>query len=153
MNTQMQMFITADWEQDQSVVTQIEQWNQKQGEKYLISKDLELLEDMEGEWFCFAKACLRQAIQETDIFLFVVGEDTLSVKEGCCPFCENYRSFSGNCAHGRITDKRGFLEFQCAVAKELHKKIIVLYHMDFVDKSKCPQLIREIGQHIAMQMV
>lgn len=144
------IYITADWEQDQSVVNQIEQWNQNQGGNYLISRDFDLLDDMEGEWFCFAKATLKQAIQECDIFLLVVGEDTISVKEGSCSLCENYRSFSGNCAHGRITDKRGFLEFQCAVAKELNKKIVVLYIMDFVDKSKCPQVIREIGQHMTM---
>lgn len=144
------IYITADWEQDQSVVNQIEQWNQIQDEKYLISKDLDLLDDMEGEWSCFAKASLKQAIQETDVFLLVVGEETLSVKEGSCLFCENYRKFSGNCAHGRITDKKGFLEFQCAVAKELNKKIVVLYTMDFVDKSKCPQVIREIGQHMTI---
>lgn len=146
----MKMYIVADWEQDQSAVNQIEQWNKKQGGKYLISKDWELLEDLEGEWSCFAKAQLKREIQETDIFLLVVGEETLSVNEGGCLFCENYRSFSGNCAHGRITDKRGFLEFQCAVAAELHKEKIVVYHMDFVDKAKCPQVLREIGQHMIM---
>ena len=147
------MYITADWEEDQSVVTQIERWNQKQGGTYLILKDVDLLDEMEGEWSCFAKASLKQAIQECDIFLLVVGEETLSVKEGSCSLCENYRSFSGNCAHGRITDKRGFLEYQCALAKELNKKIIVLYALDCVDKSKCPQVVREIGVHMAMYMM
>ena len=150
MNTQIKIHIAADWEQDLSVVNQIEKWNQTQGGKYLISRDLDLLDDMEGEWFCFIKTNLKQAIQESDIFLLIVGEDTISVKEGSCSLCENYRAFSGNCAHGRITDKKGFLEFQCAVAKELNKKIVVLYTMDFVDKSKCLQVIREIGQHMTM---
>ncbi len=150
MNTQIKIHTAADWEQDLSVVNQIEKWTQSQSGKYLISRDLDLLDDMEGEWFCFAKASLKQAIDESDIFLLVVGEETLSVMEGSCSLCENYRSFSGNCAHGRVTDKRGFLEFQCATAKELNKKIIVLYSMNVVDKSKCPQVIRELGQHIAM---
>ena len=142
------MYITADWEENQSVVNQIERWNQKQGEKYKIFKDLDLLDEMEGEWSCFVKVSLKQVIEECDIFLLVVGEDTLLVKEGSCSLCENYRSFSGNCMHGRSADKRGFLEFQCAVAKELNKKIIVLYDMDMLDKTKCPEGIREIGQHI-----
>ena len=150
MNKQMKMYIVADWEQDQSAVDQIEQWNQTQGKKYLISKDVDLLDDMEGEWSCFAKSSLKMAIQETDIFILVVGEETISVNEGACSFCENYRSFSGNCAHGRITDKRGFLEFQCAVAKEFQKKIIVIYNFGDVDKAKCPQVIREIGLHMVI---
>ena len=73
MNTQIKIHTAADWEQDLSVVNQIEKWTQSQSGKYLISRDLDLLDDMEGEWFCFAKASLKQAIDESDIFLLVVG--------------------------------------------------------------------------------
>lgn len=153
MKVGTKIHIAADWEEDQSAVNQIYKWNEEQEEVFSLTDSSELLEDMESEWSCFAKTVLKSKVQEADIFLLVVGEDTISVKEGGCPLCENYRSFSGNCAHGRTTDKRGFIEFQCAMALEFNKKIIVLYHADSIDKSKCPFVIRETGSHFAMKSV
>ncbi len=153
MSVKTKIHIAADWEQDQSAVRQIYEWNRKEGEKFFLSDDSEALEDMDSEWACFVKKSLQCKIQETDIFLLVVGDETNSVQEGSCLFCENYRNFSGNCAHGRTADKRGLIEFQCVQAIESNKKIVVLYHAVSVDKLKCPWLLRDHGIHFAMKVV
>ena len=143
MDTQVKVHITADWENDQSVVDQIIKWNQDQGEPFSMEDSSNILEDMESEWSCFVRETLKEKIQKTDIFLLIMGEQTNLVQDGSCFFCENYRGFSGVCAHGRTADTRGIIEFQCDMAREFQKKIVVVDATKPIDRGEFFKLLVE----------
>ena len=153
MEQKVKIHIAADWEEDQSAVNQLYKWNREINEKFDMSDDSELADLLDGDWACSVKAVVKNKIVESDVFVLVVGDDTISVRDGSCPLCENYRSFSGNCAHGRTADKRSFIEFECELAVEAEKKIVVIYKDAFIDKAKCPLAVRELGQHISVSEV
>ncbi len=45
---------------------------------------------------------------------------------------------------------RSYIRYECEKAIESGIKIIVLYKSTKVDKSKCPEVVKNIGMHIAM---
>lgn len=48
-------------------------------------------------------------------------------------------------ARGHSVDYRGFIKYECDKAVEAGIKIIVLYKAACVNKSKCPEAVKNIG--------
>jgi len=48
-------------------------------------------------------------------------------------------------------DTRSYIDFECAKAIRDGLKIIVLYKSTMVNKSKCPEIIRNYGVHVPMK--
>ena len=46
-------------------------------------------------------------------------------------------------------DFRSFVEYECEKASRDGLKIVVIYNYAQVDKSKCPEVLRSKGKHVA----
>ncbi len=53
------------------------------------------------------------------------------------------------CYRGHSVDFRSFVKYECDYAYNKIPKIIVLYNYAYVDKEKCPQILRSSGKHLA----
>jgi hypothetical protein len=83
------------------------------------------------------------------IFLLIVGANTNTVTKGSCQYCD-YRTQYGICAKKLISmDTRSFIQYECEKAAKDGLKIIVLYNYANVDRSKCPEAVRNRGEHLA----
>ena len=49
-----------------------------------------------------------------------------------------------------IIDYRSYVEYECEKAIRDGLEIIVLYNAATVNKSKCPDVIKNVGTHVAM---
>ena len=62
----------------------------------------------------------------------------------------SYNNWGKYCARGHSLDYRSYIEYECDKAVEAGIKIVVLYNAGRVDKNKCPQALRNCGNHIPM---
>lgn len=101
---------------------------------------------------CVIKRSLKQRLDVSKTFVLVVGANTNSVRAGQCTYCSGYRSYwsSASCSHGYSVDNRSYIEYECQKAKEAGIKIVVLYNYYSVDKSKCPEILRDASIHLPM---
>ena len=83
-------------------------------------------------------------------FVLIVGNNTNKITKGGCQNCESYNSHTYSCARGHSVDYRSYIKYECDKTVEADLKIIVLYNDIKIDKSKCPEVVRNIGIHKAM---
>ena len=81
-------------------------------------------------------------------FVLIVGKDTKNLTKGACRYCSSYVSAWGICYHSNNVDQRSYIQFECEKAIRDGMKIIVIYNYANVDKSKCPDCIKNYGIHI-----
>src|SRR5699024_10487126 len=78
------------------------------------------------------------------------GENTNSVTKGSCRYCGKYNSYMENCKNGYSIDFRSYIKYECYIGVEANIKIIVLYKSTYVNKTKCPEILKNRGIHIPM---
>ena len=83
-------------------------------------------------------------------FVLIVGNGTNTVTKGSCKYCYNYNSNYMNCNNGHSVDYRSYIKYECEKAVEAGITIIVLYKSTYIDKSKCPDILRNKGKHKQM---
>lgn len=83
-------------------------------------------------------------------FVLIVGNNTNKITKGGCQNCGSYNSHTYSCARGYSVDYRSYIKYECDKAVEAGIKIIVLYNDTKIDKSKCPEVVRNIGTHKTM---
>ena len=76
--------------------------------------------------------------------------NTKSVRSGSCQYCGSYKSYAYTCSRGHSLDYRSYVEYECEKAIRDGLEIIVLYNAATVNKSKCPDVIKNVGTHVAM---
>ena len=81
--------------------------------------------------------------------MLVVGDKTKTATKGSCQFCSRYSSFWGSCLASGTPSFKSFITYECEKAVRDGLKIIVLYNSTIVQKSKCPDVIKDVGKHIA----
>ncbi len=154
-------YLAGDWTNDQDAIKQIQKWNE--GDKWSLHfNDVhKLTQSSDASNNCSIKESLRKRLMISKKFVLVVGDKTNELKSGAChlcPYCE--RRYEGinlkySCKHNLPIDNRSFVEYECEMAKLDYDndkmEIIVLYNSDKVDKSKCPEILRNIGIHIPMK--
>lgn len=62
----------------------------------------------------------------------------------------SYNSHTYACAKGYSVDFRSFIKYECDKAVAASIKIIVLYKSATVQKTKCPEAVRNMGVHAPM---
>jgi len=146
-------YIAADWDGDKNAIEQLHKWND--GMKWSLSftdaHDLTLARD--SSLNCSIKASLAKRMDSSKTFVLIVGNGTKSRKAGECTYCVNYNN--GKCITGHTVSNDSFIEYECkkAVRDREYLKIVVLYNAATVDKSKCPDVIKEFGTHAPMQKI
>ena len=142
-------YIAGDWTGDKDLIDALYYWNDS--DKWALSfvDAHELTQARDTSLPCSIKRSLQERLEASKTFVLIVGENTNILTKGSCQYCSNYSSFSRQCLHGMTVDYRSFIQYECQKADRDGIKIVVLYNSTIVHKSKCPEVLRSKGQHIA----
>ena len=99
---------------------------------------------------CSIKSSLATRLDVSKTFVLIVGNNTKTVRSGSCRYCSSYNSWTQRCARGRNVDYCSYIEYECEKAIRDGLRIVVLYNAGSVDKSQCPDSIKNYGTHVAM---
>lgn len=143
-------YIAAEWTGDKDAVDQLIKWNNSNywGLSFNDAHDLQQARD--GSLNCSIKKSLKGRLDASKTFVLIVGANTKSVRNGSCQYCDSYNSHTTACAKGYYVDYRSYIEYECNTAVSDAIKIVILYNAATIDKSKCPDNIKNIGTHKAM---
>lgn len=143
-------YIAADWSGDKDAVDQLYKWNDNDHWSLSFTDAHELTQARDGSLNCSIKKSLSTRLDASKTFVLIVGSDTKTVRSGSCQYCGSYNSWTAYCARGNSVDYRSYIEYECEKAVRDNIKIVVLYNAATVDKSKCPDAIKNVGTHVAM---
>ena len=143
-------YIAADWSGDEDAVNQLHKWNDSNYWSLSFTDAHELTQARDGSLNCNIKASLGTRFDSSKTFVLIVGSDTKTVRSGGCQYCNSYNSHTYSCAKWYSVDYRSYIEYECEKAICDGLKIVVLYNAATVDKSKCPDAIKNVGTHAAM---
>lgn len=143
-------YIAADFDHDKDAVDQLYKWNNSKYWSLSFTDAHELHTSSDTSLYCSIKSSLKERMDASKTFVLIVGKYTDTITKGGCQNCGSYNSYTYACARGHHVDYRSYIEFECEKAVEAGIKIIVLYNASKVDKTKCPEKVRDIGTHAAM---
>lgn len=143
-------YIAADWSGDKDAVDQLHKWNDSSHLSLTFTDAHELTQARDESLNCSIKTSLATRLDASKTFILIVGTDTKIVRSGSCQYCASYNSWTSSCARGNAVDYRSYIEYECEKAIRNGVKIVVLYNAATVDKSKCPDSIKNVGIHLAM---
>ncbi len=146
-------YIAADWDGDKDAINELYKWNESDhwGLSFVNVHDFKQAKDT--SFPCTIKNSLHERMNMSKVFILIVGQNTDTVTKGSCRYCSRYRSYLQCCATdlGKATDNRSFIKYECEQALKAGIRIVVLYNSLRVDKSKCPEVLRDVGSHLAMR--
>ena len=142
-------YIAAEWDGDSNLVATLRKWNENEywGLHFLDAH--ELGESRDSSLNCTIKSSLGDRLARSKTFVLIVGKNTSSANAGSCMYCTDYSGYSQSCRRGRGTDFRSYIRYECEYAARNIDKIVVLYNYLNVDRSKCPEVLRYKGVHVA----
>ena len=143
-------YIAADFDHDKDAVDQLHKWNDSKKWSLSFSDAHDLQTSSDNSLYCSIKSSLKYRMDGSKTFVLIVGSKTDKITKGGCQNCGSYNSHTYSCARGYSVDYRSYIKYECDKAIEAGIKIIVLYNDTIVDKSKCPEVLRNIGTHKAM---
>lgn len=143
-------YIAAEWDGDKDAVEQLHKWND--GNKWSLSftDAHQVTQARDSSLNCNIKSSLATRFNESKTFILIVGSNTKTAKSGSCRYCDSYQSYTVSCNRGYSVNFDSYIEYECKKAIRDGLNIIVLYNAASVDKSKCPDSIKNNGTHIAM---
>lgn len=145
-------YILADWKSDKDAVDQLFNWNSD------AHWNLELEYTCSDRWrsqkFCHTKLWdIKTKLDISKTFVLIIGENTKDFFQyrGKCHLCSGYPDWALDCIYGAgKLDFRNFLDYACEETVQAGLKIVVLYKATTVDKTRCPEAVKDIGTHAAM---
>lgn len=146
------VYIAGAWDEDFYAINKIKEWNDKNcfGLNFTDAHDLTQARDTSLN--CSIKKSLALRLSGSKAFVLVVGDQTNSVSGGGCQYCNEYASSYKYCRKGGNVDFRSYIQFECENAVRSKLKILVLYNNCKVDRTKCPEVLRFVGEHLPMQI-
>ncbi len=101
---------------------------------------------------CNIKRSLAARLDASKTFVLIVGNKTNTVTSGSCSSapCDSYNSWTMSCAKGYNVDYLSYIKYECDKAVKDRLKIVVLYNSTRVNKSNCPDVVKNVGTHTAM---
>ena len=144
-------YIAADWTGDKDAVDQLYKWNDSDYWSLHFVDAHDLTQSKDTSLNCSIKSSLKTRLDASKTFVLIVGEDTKSLRSGSCAYCDSYSSYYGRCNRGYSVDYRSYINYECEKAVDADIKIVVLYNSTKVDKSKCPDAVKDLGKHVAMK--
>lgn len=143
-------YIAGEWDGDQDAIQKLHSWNDSNYWSLSFTDAHDLTQARDSSLNCTIKASLATRLNASKTFVLVVGNNTKDARSGGCSYCNSYNSFTRSCAKGYSVDHRSYIEYECDKAVKDGLKIVVLYNAASVNKSKCPESIKNIGTHAAM---
>lgn len=154
MNIRTETYIAGDWDHDKKAVDKLYEWKNNHEWTLTFPDAHELTQSKDTSLPCSIKSSLKKRLDVSNRFVLIVGEHTDTVTAGGCQLCGSYNSYAKSCVRGYSTDYRSYIAFECDNALKAYNnkelKIIVLYNSCSVNRNKCPQALRYVGEHIAM---
>ncbi len=150
MTYRTKTYIAGDWSEDQDAIDQLYKW--KNGNQWgLTFVDAhEITSARDSSLNCSIKASLKTRLDVSKRFVLIVGTKTAVLRSGSCSLCISYNSHNYSCAKGKSVDYRSYIDYECDTAKRDISNIVVLYNSTRVNKSLCPEELRQVGVHIPM---
>lgn len=157
MSYRTRTYIAGDWDTDKNAVEQLTTWNESKYWGLSFSDAHKLTQARDSSLNCSIRSSLKERLDASKCFVLIVGKNTKTVTAGSCQYCGSYRSSNNSCARGYSVDYRSYVQYECEEALKAYNndemKIIVLYNSCSVDKSKCPDILKNIGIHSPMGKV
>ncbi|AQV76953.1 MULTISPECIES: TIR domain-containing protein [Enterobacterales] len=150
MNYRTKTYIAGEWDGDKDAIQKLHDWNDSKHLSLSFTDAHDLTQARDGSLNCSIKSSLNTRLNASKTFVLIVGSNTKTARSGRCQYCASYNSWTGSCARGHSIDNKSYIEYECNRAVEDKLKIVVLYNAASVDKSKCPDVIRNVGEHVAM---
>lgn len=150
MSYRTKTYIAADWDSDQDAVEQLHQWNESNHWSLSFHDVHETKQARDTSLCCSIKNSLKSRMDISKTFVLIVGKNTNTVTKGSCQYCGSYDSGTYSCDRGHSVDYRSYIKYECDKAVEAEIKIVVLYKAASVNKSRCPEALRNVGTHTAM---
>lgn len=143
-------YIAADFDHDKDAVDQLYKWNDSNYWSLSFSDAHDLQSSSDSSLYCSIKASLKYRMDGSKTFVLIVGNHTNKITKGGCQNCGSYNSHTYSCARGHSVDYCSYIAYECEKAIEAGIDIIVLYNDTRIDKSKCPESVRNTGTHTTM---
>lgn len=143
-------YIAGEWDGDRDAIQKLHEWNNSKRLSLSFTDAHDLTQARDGSLNCSIKSSLNTRLNASKTFVLVVGNNTKTARSGRCQYCNSYNSWTGSCARGYSVDNKSYIEYECTRAVVDGLKIVVLYNSSSIDKSKCPDVIRNRGEHVAM---
>lgn len=150
MANRTKTYIAADWSGDKNAVDQLHYWNDNDFLSLSFTDAHELTQARDESLNCSIKKSLGIRLDASKTFVLIVGSSTNSLRSGSCRYCASYNSYTYNCARGNSVNYSSYIEYECNKAIRDELKIVVLYNAASIDKSKCPDSLKNIGTHVPM---
>lgn len=150
MGYRTKTYIAADWDSDVDAVEKLHEWNNSSHWSLSFHDAHELTQARDSSLYCSVKSSLKTRMDSSKAFILIVGNNTDSVTKGGCQYCGSYNSHTLKCARGYSVDYKSYIKYECDQAVKAGIKIVVLYKSIYVNKSKCPAAVRDVGTHVAM---
>ena len=154
-------YIAGDWTGDSDAVNQLYAWDDGDKWKFHFVDAHKQRQCYDSSMPCTIKASLSARMNMSKTFVLIVGDKTAETRKGSCVYhnCNNkiYRYLGGYQCNviGKTYSTESFIDYECRLARIAYEngvmKIVVLYNAATVDKSKCPETLRNIGTHVAMK--
>jgi hypothetical protein len=143
MGYRTKTYIAGDWTGDKDAVEQLHKWNNSNYWGLSFHDAHEITQSSDNSKNCSIKVSLRSRLDVSKTFVLIVGNGTKSRRAGECNYC-----FKNNDCGS--SSNKSFIEYECDKAVRDGLKIVVLYNAATIDKSKCLDVVKNIGTHIAM---
>lgn len=153
MTYRTKTYIAADWTGDKDAVDKLYEWKNNERLNLDFIDAHEYTQARDSSLNCSIKKSLHTRMDVSKKFVLIVGKDTIKLRNGSCQYCDNYVNSlysSSYCKNNYSIDYRSYIEYECDLAIKANLRIIVLYNYANVDKSKCPERLRNVGVHINM---
>lgn len=142
-------YIAGDWDHDKDAVEVLHWWNDSSRYGLSFSDAHDLKQARDTSLNCSIKKSLAERLDRSKTFILIVGEYTKDLRAGACQYCDS--NHYGRCTRGYPPDNRSYIDFECEKAIRDGLKIIVLYKSTVVNRSKCPEVVRNRGIHAPME--
>lgn len=143
-------YLAAEWDGEKNAIDKLYEWNNAKHLNLSFTDAHDLTQARDGSLNCSIKSSLATRLNSSKTFVLIVGKSTKSVRNGSCQYCGSYNSKTISCARNNSIDYSSYIEYECQKAIRDDIKIVVLYHGSSVNKSKCPEIIKDKGIHKAM---
>lgn len=153
MSYRTKTYIAADWDSDENAVNELYKWNKGKKWNLTFNNAHDLTQSRDSSLYCTIKNSLKKRMDASKTFVLIVGNNTDKVTKGGCQYCKNYNTFNSKCSTGHSIDYRSYIKLECEKAVESGINIVVLYKSLNVYKSKCPNILKDKGNHVAMYCI
>lgn len=154
-------YIAGEWDGDSGAIEQLYKWNEGDRWSLHFVDAHSFKQCYDSSMPCTIKSSLSDRINHSKTFVLVVGKNTKTARKGKCLYynCANKRQYYWGDYYcgvaGKTYSTDSFIEYECKLAYNAWRngemKIVVLYNATIVDKSKCPDILKNVGTHEAMK--